>query len=197
MEKIFHGVLLDFDGTLVKPVIDWPAMKREMNFETDSVSILDFLTTAPSYRAQQIAKVLERHERAAAERAEVNEGAVELLEFLATKNIPFGVVTNNAMRHISLMLQWTRLSIDRIITRDIGYWKPDVRHVLAGAKAIDVPPEICIFIGDGQYDMMAAREAGMISVHLAPEPGPSSGPSCDYRVERLGEAITLLERLLS
>jgi HAD superfamily hydrolase (TIGR01549 family) len=193
LEKIFHGVLLDFDGTLVKLVIDWPAMKRNMNFDTDSVSILDFLTTAPSYRAHQIAMVLERHERAAAERAEVNEGAVELLEFLATKNIPFCVVTNNAMRHISLMLQRTGLSIDKIITRDIGYWKPDVRQVLAGAKAIDVPPEMCIFIGDGQYDMMAAREAGMISVHLASEPGPS----CDYRVERLGEVISLLKRLLS
>ena len=40
------GVLLDFDGTITKPVFDWPAMKKEMNLPDLKVSILDYISTA-------------------------------------------------------------------------------------------------------------------------------------------------------
>jgi HAD superfamily hydrolase (TIGR01509 family) len=191
MQDEAAGVLLDFDGTLTKPTIDWPTMKDEMRLE-DGTKILEFLKTAPVDRASEVAEILERHEKEAANRAEFNEGAHELVDYLEERGIPFGVVTNNAWRHVKVMLERFELSIEKVITRDIGIWKPDPRHALAGAEAIGLAPERCIFIGDGQLDMLAARGAGMTAVHLSLE----AGPPCDYRVGHLNEAISLIGRLI-
>lgn len=192
MRKARGGVLLDFDGTLTKPVFDWPTMKREMALPSEATSILDYIRTAPIAQARRVAEILDRYEKDAAERAEANEGAHELVEFLRQREIPFGVVTNNTLRHVVPMLERTCLSIECLVTRDIGFWKPDPRHVLAGAKAIGMAPAKCVFIGDGLLDMIAARKAGMISVHL------SSAPRVDWdhRLSHLKEAIPLLEHLL-
>lgn len=188
----YSGVLLDFDGTLTKSFFDWPAMKKEMRFESDDISILDYMATAPEAEAARVSAILERYEREAAQRAEPNKGAFELIDFLLSRKIPFAVVTNNAMRHVAVMLERIGLEIESVITRDIGYWKPDPRLVLEGARAIRVSPARCIFIGDGRYDMMAARKAGMLGVHLSETP---SEP-CDHRAANLLDTIPLLERFI-
>ena len=186
-----EGVLLDFDGTLTKPAFDWPAMQREMALPPE-VSILDYLAAAPAQEAERVAAILERHEVVAARGAEAMEGARELVAFLERRGVPFGVVTNNARRHVLPMLERIGLSIRVLVTRDIGVWKPDPRHVLAGAEAIGVRPGRCVLLGDGRFDMMAARAAGMVAVHLSAGPGPD----CDHRVGTLAEAAGLLGRLL-
>lgn len=190
-----EGVLLDFDGTLTRPILDWEAMKAEMRLE-DGTKILEFLKTAPPHRASKVAEILERHEVDAAHRAEVNSGAHELLAFLAERGIPFGVVTNNAWRHVSVMMERMKLVIEKVVTRDVGIWKPDPRHVLMGAKAIGTAPERCMFIGDGVLDMMAARGAGMTAVHLSGTSLNGGGPDCDHRVSNLGEALNLIRQLI-
>ena len=185
------GILLDFDGTLTKPAFNWEVMKTEMALEDDTM-ILEYLGTAPPDRAREVAEILERHETDAARRAEPNEGVHEFMDFLLGIGLPHGIVTNNAMRHVSVMLDRIQLSFEIVITRDIGIWKPDPRHVLLGAEAIGVPPDGCIFIGDGRLDMIAGGEAGMTTIHLSERPGPR----CDYRVGRLTEAIPIIRGLI-
>ncbi|MBT3350714.1 MAG: HAD family hydrolase [Nitrospinaceae bacterium] len=184
------GILLDFDGTLTKPAFDWEAMKNEMAIE-DGTMILEYIETAPPERAREIADILERHETEVAHRAEPNEGAHELVASLREMNLPIGIVTNNAMRHVDVMLKRIELSFETIITRDVGIWKPDPRHVILGAEAIDVPPKNCIFIGDGKLDMLAAGKAGMTTIHLTHQ----SGPKSDYRVPRLIDAIPIIRTI--
>ena len=195
MTKLNEGVLLDFDGTLTKAIINWPVMKDEMKLE-DGTKILEFLQTAPPERAQEVSEILERHETEAAHQAEANEGALELVDYLEGRGIPFGIVTNNALRHVSVMMERIGLAVEKIVTRDIGIWKPDPRHVLLGAEAISVAPERCIFIGDGRLDMLAARGAGMTPVHLAGGAADGENLDCDYRVDHLREAIALIGRLI-
>ncbi len=192
MKRALEGVLLDFDGTLTKPAFDWPAMKEEMGLVDGDVSILDLLPTLSAKRAHEISDILEKHELKAADMAEANDGAHELLAYLRTRKIPFGVVTNNAERHVLTMVKKINISLEILITRDIGYWKPDPRPMFAGAEAIGVSPGKCVVIGDGKYDMMAAKTAGMLSVHLAE---CSSIPS-DLTLPTLLEAPALLEQLL-
>lgn len=187
-----RGVLLDFDGTLTKPAFDWPAMKEEMGLPDENISILDHLAALSPRQARRISNILEKYELQAADNAEANEGAHELIAHLRTRKIPFAVVTNNAERHVSRMAKKIALSFDVLITRDMGYWKPDPRPLFAGARAIGVPPERCVVIGDGRYDMMAARAAGMLSVHLS----ASSDTPSDFILPRLREAPVLLSQLI-
>ncbi len=192
MRRTVEGVLLDFDGTLTKPAFDWPAMKEEMGLGDADVSILDLLVTLPPERAREVSDVLEKHELKAADTAEANDGAHALLAYLRAGKIPFGVVTNNAERHVLKMAEKIDVSLEVLITRDIGCWKPDPRPMFAGAEAIGVPPGRCVVIGDGKYDMLAAEAAGMLSVHLAE---CSSIPS-DLTLRTLREAPALLDQLL-
>ncbi len=192
MKRAMEGVLLDFDGTLTKPAFDWPTMKEEMGLVDGDISILDHLPTLSPERAHEISNILEKHELKAADMAEANDGAHELVAYLRTKRIPFGIVTNNAKRHVLTMGEKINISFEVLITRDIGYWKPDPRPLLAGAEAIGVSPGKCIVIGDGKYDMMAAKTAGMLSVHLSEY---SFIPS-DLTLPSLLEAPALLEQLL-
>ena len=192
MKRAMEGVLLDFDGTLTKPAFDWPTMKEEMGLVDGDISILDHLPTLSPERAHEISNILEIHELKAADMAEANDGAHELVAYLRTKRIPFGIVTNNAKRHVLTMAEKINISFEVLITRDIGYWKPDPRPLLAGAEAIGVSPGKCIVIGDGKYDMMAAKTAGMLSVHLSEY---SFIPS-DLTLPSLLEAPALLEQLL-
>ena len=192
MKRAMEGVLLDFDGTLTKPAFDWPAMKEEMGLADGEVSILDHLPTLSPDRAREISDILEKHELMAADKAEASDGAHELLAYLRRRSIPFGVVTNNAERHVLKMVKKINVSFEVLITRDMGCWKPDPRPMFAGAEAIGVSPGRCVVIGDGKYDMMAAKAAGMLSVHLAE---CSSVPS-DLTLRTLREAPALLDQLL-
>ncbi|MDE0332688.1 MAG: HAD-IA family hydrolase [Nitrospinae bacterium] len=192
MKRVMEGVLLDFDGTLTKPAFDWPAMKEEMGLLDGEVSILDYLPTLSPERANEISDILEKHELKAADVAEANDGAHELLAYLRRKKVPFGVVTNNAERHVLKMVKKMNISFDVLITRDIGFWKPDPRPMFAGADAIGVAPGKCVVIGDGKYDMLAAEAAGMLSVHLSAH---SSIPS-DLTLPTLLDAPALLEQLI-
>ena len=192
MKRAMEGVLLDFDGTLTKPAFDWPAMKEEMGLLDEEVSILDYLPTLSPERAREISDILEKHELKAADIAEANDGSHALIAYLRTRKIPFGVVTNNAERHVLKMVKKINISFEVLVTRDIGYWKPDPRPMLAGAEAIGVSPEKCVVIGDGKYDMMAAKAAGMLSVHLTER---SSIPS-DLTLRSLRDAPALLKQLI-
>ena len=185
------GVLLDFDGTITKPVFNWPAMKEEMNLPANDISILDYISTAGLKDALKVEKILERFEIDAALKAELNDGAGDLIKFLKEKEIPHAIVTNNAKKHVLKMLEILNLNFEKIITRDIGFWKPDPRQVIAGAKKIQIPPKQCFFIGDGQYDMDAANEAGMISIHLS----KSETLKCDYQITNLTDAISIISSI--
>lgn len=186
--KVKIGVLLDFDGTITKPVFNWPAMKEEMNLPTNDISILDYISTAELKDALKVEEILERYEIDASLKAELNDGAGDLIKFLKEKKIPHAIVTNNAKRHVLKMLEILNLNFEKIITRDIGFWKPDPRQVIAGANKIQIPPKQCFFIGDGQYDMDAANEAGMISIHLS----KSKILKCDYQITNLIDAISII-----
>tara|TARA_B100001559_G_C16283071_1_gene521572 strand:- start:199 stop:777 length:579 start_codon:yes stop_codon:yes gene_type:complete len=187
------GILLDFDGTITKPVFNWPAMKTEMNLPNEDVSILDYISSANQKDAIKIEEILERYEIEAALKAELNDGASDLINFLKDKQIPHAIVTNNAKRHISKMMEILNLDFKKIVTRDVGFWKPDPRQVIAGANLIEIPTPQCLFIGDGQYDMYAATKAGMIAIHLS----KSKILECDYQIENLIDAIPIISSFLN
>ena len=119
------GILLDFDGTITKPVFNWPAMKTEMNLSNEDVSILDYISSAKQKDAVKIEEILERYEIEAALKAELNDGASDLINFLKDKQIPHAIVTNNAKRHVLKMMEILNLDFKKIVTRDVGFWIAD------------------------------------------------------------------------
>ena len=192
-----RGVLFDFDGTITKPFFNWAEMKSEMGFVED-LSILDFLAEAPEPDRSRVEAILLRHEAAATEAAELEGGVRPILDFLKSRSVPVGIVTNNTRSNVEAVLGRFGLQFGVVVSRDIGVWKPDPEPVVNGCRALGLDASEVAFIGDGRYDMMAGRAAGTFNVGLLNEPWKREeyGRLCDHIVADLNEAIPLLERLL-
>jgi epoxide hydrolase-like predicted phosphatase len=52
-----------------------------------------------------------------------------------------------------------------VISGEVGLRKPDPRIYALGAEAVDLPPEVCVFVDDLRGNLKPARELGMATVH--------------------------------
>ncbi len=91
-------------------------------------------------------------------------GMAELLDELEGKGIAWGVVTNKPARFTNPLLEQLGL-IGRaasVISGDTcSHPKPHPEPLLCAAREIGVAPQSCLFVGDAERDIEAARAAGM------------------------------------
>jgi phosphoglycolate phosphatase len=91
-------------------------------------------------------------------------GVAELLAELDHRGMPWGIVTNKAMRFteplMRLLLLESRAAC--IVGGDsTPRFKPHPDPLLVASGKLGVPPEACIYLGDDLRDIQAARAAGM------------------------------------
>lgn len=95
------------------------------------------------------------------------EGVEDLLSTLQSSGIAMGVCTNKPHEMALTLIEhlgWTS-KFGSIIGGDfLGVKKPDPAHIFAVAKALDVAPEACVFVGDSEVDYEAARAAEMRTI---------------------------------
>ena len=91
-------------------------------------------------------------------------GMAELLAALEARNISWGVVTNKPARFTNPLLELLGLSkrAASIISGDTcSHPKPHPEPLLCAAREIGVAPQSCLYVGDAERDIEAARAAGM------------------------------------
>ena len=160
-----RAILLDMDGTLTEPLLDFPAIKREMGI--GDRPILEALAEMdqPSRRAAEA--ILHRHEEHAAARATLNPGCREFLAAIARRNLPTARITRNSRPNTLAILQLHNLSFNLLITRENGRFKPDPAPLLDACGRLNVPCDDAWMVGDGQFDIEAALAAGSRAIWLS------------------------------
>ncbi len=91
-------------------------------------------------------------------------GMAELLEELEGKGIAWGVVTNKPARFTNPLLELLGLAqrAASIVSGDTcPHPKPHPEPLLCAAREIGVAPQSCLYVGDAERDIEAARAAGM------------------------------------
>jgi len=92
-------------------------------------------------------------------------GIAELLEFFAKNGVPWGIVTNKAMRFTEKLVRALALSPDCVVGGDsTPHLKPHPGSLLLAAKKLNLEPASCYYLGDDLRDIQAARAAGMRAV---------------------------------
>jgi N-acetyl-D-muramate 6-phosphate phosphatase len=91
----------------------------------------------------------------------------QLVEALESRRLTWGIVTNKAERFalplMKLLGYATRAAC--IIGGDTtGKTKPHPEPLYAAARAINIEPVACIYVGDDERDIQAGRAAGMKTV---------------------------------
>jgi HAD superfamily hydrolase (TIGR01549 family) len=154
-----RGVVFDLDGTLVSQELDFEAIRREIGLPSGT-PLLEALRELEREQRLQAEAILDRHERLAAERANVFEGIPEFLAFLESRRIRRAVLTRNSRRAAETVLTRCGLVLDPIVAREDGPPKPDPAGVWQICTAWDLPPRDVLTIGDYLFDIEAGRQAG-------------------------------------
>lgn len=97
-------------------------------------------------------------------------GMAELLDELESKGIAWGVVTNKPARFTNPLMEQLGLfnRAASIISGDTcPHPKPHPEPLLAAAREIGVAPQSCLYIGDAERDIEAARAADMTAILAA------------------------------
>jgi HAD superfamily hydrolase (TIGR01549 family) len=95
-------------------------------------------------------------------------GAVELISFLRSSQILFGIATSGRRPEIDASLNVLGIGAETVIVErgDVARAKPEPDLFLACQQRLSVGVGDCYVIGDAVWDLLAARRAGMLSIGL-------------------------------
>ncbi|TMI80425.1 MAG: HAD family hydrolase [Bacillati bacterium ANGP1] len=121
--------------------------------------------------AAQLQAVQEDHQRAYAEladRVRPLPGAVDLLETLTRRGVPWAIATSGrtATAHGAIGALGVPGGAPVITRDDVARAKPDPDLFLLAARRLGVPAEGCVVVGDSVWDLLAARRARALGVGL-------------------------------
>ncbi|GAC1455967.1 MAG: hypothetical protein NVSMB8_01990 [Candidatus Limnocylindrales bacterium] len=93
-------------------------------------------------------------------------GAVELLRDLRRQRIPHGLATSASPGDVTKALRPLRLPRATVIvdSGDVSATKPEPDLFLRCAERLGVAPRECYVVGDGVWDIQAARRGGMLGI---------------------------------
>lgn len=95
-------------------------------------------------------------------------GAVELLSYLRSNNILFGIATSGRRPEIDASLEVLGIGAETVVVErgDVARAKPEPDLFLACQQRLGIGAGDCYVIGDAVWDLLAGRRAGMLSIGL-------------------------------
>ena len=178
-------VLFDLDGTLVDSAVDlWAAMNVILGRQGRAAMALSALRPAVSKggramlaaafpdldvqaREQHLQPFLDVYAAAVATHSTPFDGIADVLDAIEASGARWGVVSNKPHWLVVPVVEsmgWTARSAALYGGDSLPRKKPDPDQLLAAAADNGVAPERCLYVGDDERDIEAARSAGMKSV---------------------------------
>jgi len=183
--KFPKAALFDLDGTLLDSAPDMLAAVNAMRAERDrppmrlaelrpvvskgarAMLAAAFPEVDAAEREQWVPAFLDTYERELGRHGGPFDGVEAMLAQLEAAGSAWGIVTNKPeylARLLLPLLGWdTRCAV--LIGGDtLAARKPDPLPLTVAAERIGIAPADCIYVGDDERDIVAARAAGMPSV---------------------------------
>ena len=192
---LFHPVKLvvfDLDGTLTRPFLDFKAIRREIeaalanefSFPMEA-PLLERILGLPETPRRRALAILESHETRSAEHSTLNDGALEIVDWLRAACVPAALLTRNRRDVTDAVIAKHGLRLDAVATRDDGPLKPDPRSVLRLVERFRAHVRETLVVGDFRYDIDAGRAAGTRTCLLTNGSPPRFKVEADHVIERL------------
>ncbi|MDE2607585.1 MAG: HAD-IA family hydrolase [Burkholderiales bacterium] len=186
MRPEVKAVLFDLDGTLIDSAPDLGAAADKMRTDRGLPSLpperyrpmagagargmlgVAFGITPDHPDFLQLREEFFRnYESCMTERTYVFEGVAQLIDSLLRRALPWGVVTNKAMRFTGPLTRAMPLfaTARTVVGGDTTpHSKPHPAPLLEAARQVGVQPHECIYVGDDLRDVQAGKAAGMGTV---------------------------------
>ena len=133
-------------------------------------------------------------------RTRLFDGMPALLDELERRGIPWGVVTNKHAQYSEPLMRALdpQARAACIVSGDTtANAKPHPQPLLHACKLMGGTPRHCVYVGDAENDVLAARRAGMRSVvvlygYIAPQDDPRDWQA-DATIDAPGELLAWLD----
>jgi phosphoglycolate phosphatase len=183
------AVLFDLDGTLIDSAPDLASSVNAMRLQRGRPALpYDVLRphagsgargmlgaafgVAPSaaeYEALK-AEFYDLYAERMLEQTRLFDAVIDLLDILDARRLPWGIVTNKAMRFAQPGAQALGLlsRAQALVAGDsTPHTKPHPEPLLEAARRMALLPEACVYVGDDPRDVHAGRAAGMATLAAA------------------------------
>jgi HAD superfamily hydrolase (TIGR01509 family) len=98
---------------------------------------------------------------AAFDRTTLPVGTASSLKRLSEAGHQIGIITKSPRSYATRLVQYHSLEIPVLVAyHDVQRHKPHPESLLKAAVGLSIPPNRCIYVGDHQDDVIAARAAG-------------------------------------
>ena len=184
--KIIESVLFDLDGTLADTSKDMcdslnrilkshklktvTCLELKKHISRGAIGIIEFASTVNGRSVDSSlirSEFLEDYKDNCFINTKLNNNMNNLIEYLTKKQISIGVVTNKHSRYVNKIIDGLGLSekLDCVITGDmVSNTKPDIEGLIKASEITQCNVLNTIYVGDDERDIIAGRNAGMISV---------------------------------
>jgi len=159
------AILFDMDGTLTQDLIDFEVIRADMGIGPNP--ILETIDKMSGEEREQAELKLLKWEQKYAEESMLNEGCLDLLDWLSARNIKSALITRNTRQSVQTVLEKHGLSFEVQITREDGRFKPHPEPLWLACDRLGVSPADTWMVGDWRYDIEAGAAAGIKSVWLS------------------------------
>lgn len=191
-----NAVIFDLDGTLTEPALDFDRIRSEMGLPPETLDILKAIERMPPALQKQAYTILARHEDIATQNSRLNDGVSELLTELRESKLPIGLLTRNTRENTLHTARKHQLHFDAIVARSDGPVKPDAYGILKICRQFNTVPGETIVVGDFLHDMLAARNAGAISVLIKTHPKAKEYQvHADYVISHMSELLEIIQTI--
>ena len=180
-----RALLLDLDGTLLDTAPDMAAALNTLLIEEQRAPLpfaqirpvvshgstglirLAFGKPEEAERQRLIQRFLALYRNALAVHSQLFAGFTQLLQQIRERELRWGIVTNKPAWLTDPLL--AALGIDQqadcVVSGDtVSERKPHPLPLLHAAQLLDLSPADCLYVGDAERDIQAARAAGMSSL---------------------------------
>nr|WP_315228601.1 HAD-IA family hydrolase [uncultured Limnohabitans sp.] len=186
MLQHIRAVLFDLDGTLIDSAPDLGAAADKMRIDRGLPSLpYELYRPLAGAGARGMLKIafdithehadfmamreefFANYEAAMTVRTYAFDGVSDLIAGLQTRGLPWGVVTNKMARFTDPLTQAMPLfaSAAAIVSGDTTpHPKPHPEPMFEAARRLGLAPEVCLYVGDDERDIVAGRAAGMRTV---------------------------------
>lgn len=214
----YQAVLFDLDGTLCDTALDFTlALNRLLADEQRQSLSLSQVRAQVSNGALAIiqqafpdikdeptllslrCRLVDYYQQHIVWHTQIYPGLEKLLAQLASKQIPWGVVSNkpeSLTREIMQRLNFPYAARAIIGGDTLKVAKPHPEPLLLAAEHCQTPPGHCLYIGDHHRDVAAAKAAGMTSIaasygYISSDDNPHTW-GADWVVDSPYQLLTLL-----
>lgn len=184
------AVIFDLDGTLTKPDLDFDVIRAEIGVEGPILEAMEAMAPEQRTRAESI---LLRYEHDAADRAELYDGAVDVVRQIREAGFSAAILTRNRRANVDAILGRFGIEVDAMRTRDDGAIKPSPEPILALCRELGADPRDSWMVGDYLFDIQSGRAAGATTVlMIGDRERPDFADQADHTIRRLVDLLPIV-----